>query len=90
MPTRAFGDFRLKYDDFNSHPWAGSRGYRRPLAKYTGPYITHKPDIQVHTIDPRDQLLILASDGLWDELSVDEVTDVVNAAKDGTEHISDL
>ncbi len=90
MPTRAFGDFRLKYDSFNSHPWAGSRGYRNPLAKYTGPYITHKPDIHVHSIQPNDQLLILGSDGLWDEISVADAAHVVESAKENTQNISEL
>ena len=90
MPTRSFGDFRLKYGSFNSHPWSGTRGYRPPLAKYTGPYITHKPDIHIHSIQPNDHLLILASDGLWDELSVEEAAGVVDSAKENTQHVSEL
>lgn len=71
MPSRAFGDFRLKHDDFNFHYFSPELGYRRPIAKenYNGPYITHKPDVQVFDLTERDQFLVLASDGLWDELN---------------------
>jgi len=45
MPSRAFGDLRLKYREFNFHEFSREQGYRVPIPTYTGPYITHKPDI---------------------------------------------
>jgi hypothetical protein len=45
MPTRAFGDLRLKLSEFNFINYSPELGYRKPLPKYTGPYISHVPDI---------------------------------------------
>lgn len=45
MPTRAIGDLRLKHPEFNFHSYPIDLGYRRPIPKYTGPYITCEPDI---------------------------------------------
>ena len=73
MPTRAFGDYRLKYKEFNSSEFTGSRGYRHELPNYHGPYITHKPDIRVHNVSPDDKFLLLSTDGLWDEMKLEEV-----------------
>jgi len=75
MPTRAFGDLRLKHADFNFHhldpDTALERGYRQPIPRetYTGPYISAVPDIQVFDLTENDKFLVLASDGLWDELN---------------------
>lgn len=43
--------------------------YRPQLHNFTGPYITHKPDIKTFNLQANDKFLILASDGLWDELT---------------------
>ena len=40
-----------------------------PIPTFTGPYITHKPDIKTFELSRDDKYLILASDGLWDELN---------------------
>ena len=47
MPTRAFGDLRLKLAEFNFHSFPPDLGYRVPIPKYNGPYITHEPEIKV-------------------------------------------
>ena len=47
MPTRSFGDFRLKYREFNFHEFSKEHGFRRSIPQFTGPYITHEPEIQV-------------------------------------------
>lgn len=69
MPTRAFGDLRLKYSEFNFHSFPPELGYRIPIPQFTGPYITHTPDIQVIDITKDDEYFVLASDGLWDEIT---------------------
>ncbi len=43
------------------------------IPDFTGPYITHKPDIRIFEIDKTAKYLILGSDGLWDELKEKEV-----------------
>lgn len=69
MPSRAIGDFRLKHKEFNFHQFSEEFGYRRPIPIFSGPYITHKPDIKVFELTKDDKWLVLASDGLWDEIS---------------------
>jgi pyruvate dehydrogenase phosphatase len=69
MPTRSLGDFRLKIRDFNFHNFEAELGYRRPIPQYTGPYISAEPDIQVIELAKEDRYIVLATDGLWDEIS---------------------
>lgn len=45
MPTKAIGDLRLKKSEFNFHNFDMNLGYRNPIPQYTGPYISHEPDI---------------------------------------------
>ncbi len=45
---------------------------------YTGPYISHMPEIQVHELTQDDEWLILASDGLWDEVKRKEAAKIAN------------
>jgi len=40
-----------------------------PPFYYTPPYLTAKPQIAHHHLQPRDKFLILATDGLWDFMS---------------------
>ena len=65
QPTRSFGDFRLKHQEFNFHNFSEELGFRRPIPIFSGPYVTHTPDIQVHELSPDDKWVILATDGLW-------------------------
>jgi len=91
MPSRAFGDLRLKMKEFNYHSFSPSHGYRRPIPDFEGPYVTHKPDIQVHKIDPRDKWLILASDGLWDEMKRKEAAQMLSTqSEDKNAIVQDL
>jgi pyruvate dehydrogenase phosphatase len=69
MPTRSFGDLRLKHREFNFHEYDEKHGYRRSIPMFTGPYITAEPEIQVVQLTANDKYLVLASDGLWDEIS---------------------
>jgi hypothetical protein len=45
MPSRAIGDLRLKKKEFNFHDFEMQNGYRKPIEKFTGPYISGDPDI---------------------------------------------
>ena len=45
MPTRAIGDFRLKKAEFNFHNFSRELEYRKPIPTFTGPYISHVPEI---------------------------------------------
>ena len=45
MPTRALGDLRMKLSEFNFHNFAPDLGYRSPIPKFNGPYISAEPEI---------------------------------------------
>lgn len=77
MPSRALGDFRLKHEEFNFHNRDPRYGYRQPLRDYKGNYITHKPEIREFELTSQDAYLVLASDGLWDVMGINDVSDIV-------------
>ena len=76
MPTRSFGDMRLKHKDFNFHTMPPDLGYRKVIPQFTGPYVSHAPDIMIHELNPQDEWLVIGSDGLWDEVKRPKVAEV--------------
>lgn len=78
MPTRSLGDYRLKHSDFNFHDYSIDQGYRPPILQYTGPYITHEADLITHDLRPEDEFVVMASDGLWDEMTKQEIADTLH------------
>ena len=83
MPTRSFGDLDLKWGEFNNpYRLPRQQGFRSVKDPFTGPYITHQPDVVVNDIGPDDKFLILASDGLWDEISEQKAAELVADLKD--------
>ncbi|KAF8984791.1 hypothetical protein BGZ46_007028 [Entomortierella lignicola] len=84
-PTRAFGDARYKWSKeiqekvFKLFPY-----YRQPYKNLnTPPYVTAKPVVQHQKIQPEDRFLVMATDGLWDKLTSDEVVQLVGDLLDG-------
>ncbi|KAJ2351219.1 [Pyruvate dehydrogenase [acetyl-transferring]]-phosphatase 1, mitochondrial [Coemansia erecta] len=83
MPTRAFGDCRYKWPlevQQDLFPVLLSRGHRyatTPPNYKTPPYVTAKPVIVKHQLNDNDKFIVIASDGLYDQLSDDEVVDTV-------------
>ncbi|KAJ2611535.1 [Pyruvate dehydrogenase [acetyl-transferring]]-phosphatase 1, mitochondrial [Coemansia sp. RSA 1365] len=83
MPLRAFGDCRYKWPleaQQDLFPVLFSRGHRyatTPPNYITPPYVTAKPVIVKHQLSENDKFLVMASDGLYDQLSDDEVVDSV-------------
>jgi pyruvate dehydrogenase phosphatase len=59
QPTRSFGDFYLKHKEYNF----------TKLAVFTGPYIEAAPLLTHFALTDKHANLILATDGLWDELN---------------------
>ncbi|XP_060211269.1 probable protein phosphatase 2C 72 [Lycium barbarum] len=57
---------------------AMSRAFGDFMLKNYG--IISKPDVSYHHISPHDQFLVLATDGVWDVLSNDQVVSIVCAA----------
>ena len=89
MPTRALGDFRLKKAEFNFHNFNRELGYRAPIEKYNGPYITHVPEVQTVELTGADEYLILASDGLWDEVGRTEAVQLLEGHLGSQEQVAE-
>lgn len=79
QPTRALGDFALKYSEFNGPPYVnGDRSAGRHIpAPYTPPYITALPEIKSRKLDAQDKFIVIGSDGVWDYLSNEEAVEIV-------------
>lgn len=75
QPTRALGDFHLKFSEFKLQ-----RNTEENIP-FTPPYISCTPEVIVHPIVKEDtkvdEFLILATDGLWDYLSDVQVAELV-------------
>ncbi|XP_010534295.1 PREDICTED: probable protein phosphatase 2C 38 [Tarenaya hassleriana] len=73
--SRSIGDAYLKKAEFNREPLLAK--FRLP-EPFSTPILSAEPAITVHKIQPEDQFLIFASDGLWEHLSNQEAVDIVN------------
>ncbi|KAK3825031.1 MAG: phosphatase 2C-like domain-containing protein [Benniella sp.] len=84
-PTRAFGDARYKWTaDIQERVFQLFPSIRQPYRNFhTPPYVTAKPVVKHHKIGPEDRFLVLATDGLWDKLTSDEVIQLVGDLLDG-------
>ncbi|KAJ0964040.1 hypothetical protein J5N97_029162 [Dioscorea zingiberensis] len=72
--TRSIGDVYLKKAEFNREPLFAKFRLREPFKR---PILSAEPSISVHALQPHDQFLIFASDGLWEHLSNQEAVDIV-------------
>ena len=93
MVTRAFGDAYLKRETFSFNP------FNKHL-----PYLTAEPVMTHHQLGAGDEFVVLASDGIWDHMSSQEVVDFVaerrappqpgrpaaKPARDLIEHVLDI
>jgi len=83
QPTRAFGDFDMKHEDFNNpNNLSREYGFYKRFDIFKGNYVTHKPEISMFDIEKNDKYLILSTDGMWDELSRDDVGVIIEKNKD--------
>lgn len=74
--SRSIGDIYLKKTEYNREPLYAKFRLRQPFKK---PILSSEPSITVHPLQPLDQFLIFASDGLWEHLSNQEAVDIVNS-----------
>ncbi|KAI8536946.1 hypothetical protein RHMOL_Rhmol10G0296400 [Rhododendron molle] len=72
--SRSIGDVYLKRAEFNREPLFAKFRLRQPFER---PILSSEPSISVHELQPDDQFLIFASDGLWEHLSNQEAVDLV-------------
>ncbi|URE21547.1 phosphatase 2C [Musa troglodytarum] len=80
--SRSIGDVYLKKAEFNREPLYPKFRLREPFKK---PILSSEPSISVQPLQPQDQFLIFASDGLWEHLSNQEAVDIVhNNPRSGT------
>ena len=78
MPTRALGDGVLKQARFNR----AANFFYKVSEPYNPPYVSNVPEVLVHAISDRDEFAVIASDGLWDLLSNQQVVELVGQWKD--------
>ncbi|OIW06798.1 hypothetical protein TanjilG_11523 [Lupinus angustifolius] len=80
--SRSIGDVYLKKAEFNREPLYAKFRVREPFKR---PILSSEPSITVHQLQPHDQFIILASDGLWEHLSNQEAVDIVgNNSRNGS------
>lgn len=72
--SRSIGDVYLKKAEFNREPLLAKFRLREPLKR---PILSAEPAISVQALQPHDQFLIFASDGLWEHLSNQEAVNIV-------------
>ena len=72
--SRSIGDVYLKNAEFNREPLYQKFRLREPFRK---PILSSEPSISVHELQPHDQFIIFASDGLWEHLSNQAAVDIV-------------
>jgi serine/threonine protein phosphatase PrpC len=64
----------MKHQEFNQSPLPPTIQLKEGIAT---PYLLSEPAIHVRMLRPGDQFVVLATDGLWDLLSNQEVVDIV-------------
>jgi pyruvate dehydrogenase phosphatase len=74
---RSIGDAYLKKQEFNKEPLYAKFRLREPFSK---PILSSEPSIYVQPLQPHDQFLIFASDGLWEHLTNQEAVDIVQSS----------
>ncbi|KAG9137992.1 hypothetical protein Leryth_019371 [Lithospermum erythrorhizon] len=72
--SRSIGDVYLKKTEFNKAPLYAKFRLREP---FTRPILSSDPSIYVHELQPDDQFLIFASDGLWEHMTNQEAVVIV-------------
>ncbi|KAM7470943.1 hypothetical protein LguiA_009126 [Lonicera macranthoides] len=72
--SRSIGDVYLKKAEFNREPLYSKFRLRDPIKR---PILSADPAISVHQLQPHDQFIIFASDGLWEHFTNQEAVDIV-------------
>lgn len=75
--SRSIGDVYLKKPEYNREPLHSKFRLRQTFQR---PILSSEPQITEHRIQPNDQFVIFASDGLWEHLSNKEAVDLVQSS----------
>lgn len=80
MPSRAFGDARYKWSiPIQETLFSFIQTRRRTPQNYISPpYVTAEPEVKHAKLSKDTKFLVMATDGLWDELSNEDVVDLVS------------
>ncbi|CAN0926758.1 Probable protein phosphatase 2C 38 [Linum grandiflorum] len=73
--SRSIGDAYLKKAEFQRDPLLPKFRLTETFEK---PILNSEPEVTVHRLQPEDQFVIFASDGLWEHLSSQEAVDIVH------------
>lgn len=76
--TRSLGDACMK--DVDSASFYNDRvpdGLAKMLPLPKKPYVSNKTEVRMRRVAPGDQFIVMACDGLWDEMSSDQVVHTV-------------
>lgn len=78
-PSRAFGDARYKWSrDMQTKVYNQFFGRQSPANLKTPPYVTAEPIVTTHEVNPgKNDFLVMASDGLYEMLSNEEIAGLV-------------
>ncbi|XP_071717271.1 probable protein phosphatase 2C 79 [Rutidosis leptorrhynchoides] len=72
--SRSIGDVYLKKAEFNKAPLYAKFRLREPFER---PILSSDPSVSAHHLQPHDQFVIFASDGLWEHLTNQAAVDIV-------------
>jgi len=75
QPTRALGDLYLKDSRFKPD---------KVTQKFTPPYLTAEPELETKPRLPSHKFLVLATDGLWEQLTAADVSRLLLDSKQGS------
>jgi serine/threonine protein phosphatase PrpC len=75
--SRSIGDVYLKKPEYNREPLHSKFRLRETFQR---PILSSEPQITEHRIQPNDQFVIFASDGLWEHLTNKEAVDLVQSS----------
>ncbi|XP_037503396.1 pyruvate dehydrogenase [acetyl-transferring]-phosphatase 2, mitochondrial [Rhipicephalus sanguineus] len=91
-PLRALGDYNYKWPVSKVTellvPLAGPHAL--PPHYYTPPYLSGAPEVTHHHLGPHDKFLVLASDGLWEQLQPHRVVKLVGQHMSGRQTLDRL
>ncbi|XP_013794239.1 pyruvate dehydrogenase [acetyl-transferring]-phosphatase 1, mitochondrial-like isoform X1 [Limulus polyphemus] len=91
-PLRAFGDYSYKWKASLLKqllvPQFGPAVI--PPNYYSPPYLTARPEVIHHRLTPRDKFLVIASDGLWEQLMPHKVVKFVGQHMSGRQTLDVL